>query len=104
MGKKFGGKTSASPNFTPRDGLPAHKVYRVSISPQKSTLRIKVQCWFFSYGVHECLSLRNIKKLVKFILVLTYKLLCAKKPVLAHFRRRLVEATRTTFADLKNQI
>ncbi len=26
MGKKFGGKSSASPNFAPRDSVPAHKV------------------------------------------------------------------------------
>jgi hypothetical protein len=44
----------------------------------KSTLRIKLQRWFFSYGVHESLSLRNIKKLVKFILVFNCWLLFAK--------------------------
>jgi hypothetical protein len=26
MGKIFGGKSSASPNFAPRDGLPVHEV------------------------------------------------------------------------------
>jgi hypothetical protein len=28
----------------------------------KNTLRIKIQCWFFSLEVHECISFWNIKK------------------------------------------
>jgi hypothetical protein len=53
IGKKFRRKSSASPNFDPRDGLPRTKYNaRTKYSAfwfrrKKNTLRIKVQHWFF---------------------------------------------------------
>ena len=65
---------------------------------EKSTLRIKIQRWFF-YMMSTNVSPLGISKKNRQNLfwILTYKLLFAKNRVVAHFRRRQVEARANNF-------
>ncbi len=60
---------------------------------KKSTLRIKIQRWFFLWRCMNASPFRNIKNNRENLFwFLTYKLVFAKNRVFAHFRRRHVEA------------
>jgi hypothetical protein len=47
MGNIFWENSSESPDFAPRDVPGVQKIKCISVLLQKSTLRIKIQCWFF---------------------------------------------------------
>jgi hypothetical protein len=79
MGNIFWENSSESPDYAPRDVPRVQKIKRVSVSLQKSTLRIKIQCWFFLWRYKNAspleISKKNCKNLFWF---LTYKLSFAK--------------------------
>jgi hypothetical protein len=68
------------------------------ISPQKNTLRIKIQHGFFYRGSTNVSPLGISKKIGKIYFGFsTYKLLFAKNRIFAHFRRRQMEAAANNF-------
>ncbi len=68
IGDIFREKSSGSPEFATRDGLPAHKVYhthkvqRTLVSPRKKHTYNKDATLIFNCDLHESLSFWNIKK------------------------------------------
>ncbi len=65
MGNIFWENSSESPDYAPRDVPRVQKIKHVSVSLQKSTLRIKIQCWFFLWRYMNASPLEISKKVAK---------------------------------------
>ncbi len=111
IGKQLGGNSSGIPNYAPRDGLrrtkynARTKYSALRFHGKKSTLRVKVQSWFFYMMYMNASPLGISKKIAKIYFVCWLISFCIQKTGFSRiFAGGAWKRRRTSYADFEYEI